>query len=134
MIAFQQNFGNYIHINFIFCRHKGRAVIVQQIPNYFTFWTLLAMNSQIINDCAETEPWLPTAGTDHGRRYVIKEALHKNLFHRDGWLWWQEFFLRNYSLIHCRITEEQQSQLVSILNRKEKKVTITENQFEAKYK
>ena len=29
---------------------------------------VLAINLQIINDCAGTDPELPTAGTDPGRR------------------------------------------------------------------
>ena len=37
----------------------------------------MAMNLQIINGCEGTEPGLPTAGTDPGRRYTffcIKET------------------------------------------------------------
>ena len=30
------------------------------------------MNLQIINDCAGTDPGLPTAGTDPGRRFNLR--------------------------------------------------------------
>ena len=31
---------------------------------------MLVMNFQIVNDCAGTDPGLPTAGTDPGRHYL----------------------------------------------------------------
>ena len=45
---------------------------------------ILAMNLQIINDCAGTDPGLPTAGTDPGRRYsgcdILSNSLIENVF------------------------------------------------------
>ena len=38
------------------------------------------MNLQIINDCAGTDPGLPTAGTDPGRRYQIMSKKSINTF------------------------------------------------------
>ena len=38
---------------------------------YNNLQTILAMNSQIINNSAGTNPGLPTAGTNPGRRQLI---------------------------------------------------------------
>ena len=35
---------------------------------------MLVMNFQIVNDCAGTDPGLPTAGTDPGRRNIPDES------------------------------------------------------------
>ena len=37
------------------------------------------MNLQIINDCAGTDPGLPTEGTDPGRRYKKKQKRKQGL-------------------------------------------------------
>ena len=44
---------------------------------YFTFWTILLLNLQIINDCSRTDTGLQTAGTDTGRCcWEIWQVLH----------------------------------------------------------
>ena len=56
---------------------RGKKIVKCNTKLYYIL-TILAINLQIINDCAGTDPGLPTAGTDPGRRYCIR---YRNLYY-----------------------------------------------------